>query len=295
MAASAARSRPISAKARSARSRFCSTSATAWAFAPAVTTAYTPKRDQQQDHRCDEPDLHPMHGDPSRQRCWRAGGGRSSLESDRRRADYQHCLVRWVKEAVNDSATLCQRSGQPRFGDGDADAASSIGRKFDEKATWTYMWDTRPKEPRHAARSERRTDVTAPPLDVLANRFLDGYPYLCRATDISRPRHAPATVQRAAAPAAATWACSSSCPARDEILTASGEVVFERRRQPGAWGSASPTCRQRRARPSNAICHLADPAGRRADLTGPAPPAMARGKLLRRIARPRLHASGLPA
>jgi hypothetical protein len=62
------------------------------------------------------------------------------------------------------------------------------------------------------------------PLDVLANRFLDGYPYLCRATDISRQG---IRVRRFAEP------CSRSrfvglqfqLPGSDEVITAAGEIV----------------------------------------------------------------------
>jgi hypothetical protein len=63
-------------------------------------------------------------------------------------------------------------------------------------------------------------------LDVLANRFLDGYPYLCRATDISRGGlrlyrfNEPATPSRFVG-------LQFQLPGCDEVLTASGEIVSE--------------------------------------------------------------------
>jgi hypothetical protein len=68
-------------------------------------------------------------------------------------------------------------------------------------------------------RSQRRA-----PLDVLANRFLDGYPYLCRATDIStrgirlRRFNEPSANSRYVG-------LQFQLPGSEEILTASGEVV----------------------------------------------------------------------
>jgi hypothetical protein len=68
-------------------------------------------------------------------------------------------------------------------------------------------------------RSHRRA-----PLDVLANRFLDGYPYLCRATDISTRG---IRLRRFNEPSARTRyvGLQFQLPGSDEILTASGEVV----------------------------------------------------------------------
>lgn len=74
----------------------------------------------------------------------------------------------------------------------------------------------------HAA-SDRRSQQRAP-LDVLANRFLDGYPYLCRATDISRRGiglrrfNDPANGSRFVG-------LQFQLPGSDEVITASGEVV----------------------------------------------------------------------
>jgi len=69
-------------------------------------------------------------------------------------------------------------------------------------------------------RGEARRDV-----DLLINRFLNGYPYLCRATNISRsgirvvPLHEPAVVTR-------FMGLQFQLPGSEEIITASGEAVF---------------------------------------------------------------------
>jgi hypothetical protein len=69
-------------------------------------------------------------------------------------------------------------------------------------------------------RREDRRDV-----DLLVNRFLNGYPYLCRATDISRtgmrvvPLHEPTTKTR-------FMGLQFQLPGSSEVVTASGEVVF---------------------------------------------------------------------
>jgi hypothetical protein len=74
------------------------------------------------------------------------------------------------------------------------------------------------------ATSERRTNRRAP-IDVFANRFLDGYPYLCRASDISRHGmrlhrfNEPEVRNRYVG-------LQFQLPGSPEILTASGEVVF---------------------------------------------------------------------
>jgi hypothetical protein len=71
--------------------------------------------------------------------------------------------------------------------------------------------------------SERRTTRRAP-LDVLANRFLDGYPYLCRAMDISRRGIG---LRRFNEPDGRSRfvGLQFQLPGSDEVLTASGEVV----------------------------------------------------------------------
>ncbi len=69
-------------------------------------------------------------------------------------------------------------------------------------------------------RGEARRDV-----DLLINRFLNGYPYLCRATNISRtgirvvPMHEPAVDTQ-------FMGLQFQLPGSDEIVTASGEAVF---------------------------------------------------------------------
>jgi hypothetical protein len=74
-----------------------------------------------------------------------------------------------------------------------------------------------PADRRHAPRAS---------IDVLANRFLDGYPYLCRATDISRGGlrlyrfNEPHTPNRFVG-------LQFQLPGCDEVLTASGEIVSE--------------------------------------------------------------------
>ena len=76
---------------------------------------------------------------------------------------------------------------------------------------------------RQLLRNERRTNHRVS-LDVLANRFLDGYPYLCRATDISskgirlRRFNEPSVRSRYVG-------LQFQLPGSDEVLTASGEVV----------------------------------------------------------------------
>lgn len=73
--------------------------------------------------------------------------------------------------------------------------------------------------------SDRRTNRRVP-LDVLANRFLDGYPYLCRATDISRQGM---RLRRFTEPDGRSRyvGLQFQLPGSEEILTASGEVVFK--------------------------------------------------------------------
>ena len=69
-------------------------------------------------------------------------------------------------------------------------------------------------------RREDRRDV-----DLLVNRFLNGYPYLCRATDISRtgmrvvPLNEPAVRTR-------FMGLQFQLPGSNEVVTASGETVF---------------------------------------------------------------------
>jgi hypothetical protein len=70
---------------------------------------------------------------------------------------------------------------------------------------------------------DRRTDRRAP-IDVFANRFLDGYPYLCRASDISR--HGMRLLRFNEPEARNRYVgLQFQLPGSSEILTASGEVV----------------------------------------------------------------------
>jgi hypothetical protein len=72
--------------------------------------------------------------------------------------------------------------------------------------------------------SDRRHTERAP-LDVLANRFLDGYPYLCRATDISA--HGMRLWRFNQPHSASRYVgLQFQLPGCDEVLTASGEIVF---------------------------------------------------------------------
>jgi hypothetical protein len=80
-------------------------------------------------------------------------------------------------------------------------------------------------QPPEFAPSDRRLSRRAR-VDLLANRFLDGYPYLCRATDISRGGlrlyrfNEPATNSRFVG-------LQFQLPGCEEVLTASGEIVSE--------------------------------------------------------------------
>jgi hypothetical protein len=74
--------------------------------------------------------------------------------------------------------------------------------------------------------SERRRCRRAP-VDVFANRFQQGYPYLCRATDISRKGMRLRTFNEPQLPASALSGLQFQLPGSAEVLTASAEVVFE--------------------------------------------------------------------
>ena len=71
---------------------------------------------------------------------------------------------------------------------------------------------------------DRRTNDRKP-VDVLINRFLNGYPYMCRATDISRsgmrivPMLEPTEAPR-------FMGLQFQLPGIDHVITASGEAVF---------------------------------------------------------------------
>jgi hypothetical protein len=72
-------------------------------------------------------------------------------------------------------------------------------------------------------RHHRRTKI-----DVLVNRFLNGHPYMCRMTDISRTgaRLIP-IIEPKISPPPAFMGLQFQLPGQDEIITASGEAVVE--------------------------------------------------------------------
>src|SRR5262245_32036446 len=71
----------------------------------------------------------------------------------------------------------------------------------------------------------RRTDERRS-VDVFVNRFLNGYPYLCRATDISRSgmRLWPLIEPMNETPR--FMGLQFQLPGRTDVITASGEAVF---------------------------------------------------------------------
>jgi hypothetical protein len=71
--------------------------------------------------------------------------------------------------------------------------------------------------------SDRRSDRRVP-LDVLANRFLDGYPYLCRTADISRQGM---RLRRFNEPVSHSQfvGLQFQLPGSTDVITASGEIV----------------------------------------------------------------------
>jgi hypothetical protein len=62
-------------------------------------------------------------------------------------------------------------------------------------------------------------------VDLLINRFLNGYPYLCRATNISRTGMRVVPLSE---PSVATrfMGLQFQLPGSQEVITASGEAVF---------------------------------------------------------------------
>jgi hypothetical protein len=84
----------------------------------------------------------------------------------------------------------------------------------------------RPPESQPARWDDRRRHRRAP-LDVLANRFLEGYPYLCRTTDISSEGLRLRRLQEPTAKTPVRFVgLQFQLPGSSDILTASGEVVF---------------------------------------------------------------------
>jgi len=100
-------------------------------------------------------------------------------------------------------------------------------------------------------RTERRTTASAAAdrrgfdrvgTDLLVNRFLNGHPYMCRMTDISRTgaRLVPLLEPKASA-GPKFMGLQFQLPGQEEILTASGEmVVLEEGRSVGVRFSNLP-------------------------------------------------------
>ena len=86
----------------------------------------------------------------------------------------------------------------------------------------TSSCDTRKKPSIKERRADPRREV-----DVLMNRFLNGYPYLCRASDISRTgmRIHPISGVEAAT---RFVGLQFQLPGSGDVITASGEVVSSR-------------------------------------------------------------------
>ena len=78
---------------------------------------------------------------------------------------------------------------------------------------------------RRPAASDRRYN-TRVKVDLLVNRFLNGHPYMCRMTDLSRTgaRLVP-ILEPEARQAPRFVGLQFQLPGRDDILTASGELV----------------------------------------------------------------------
>jgi hypothetical protein len=70
---------------------------------------------------------------------------------------------------------------------------------------------------------ERRADARRE-IDVLMNRFMSGYPYLCRASDISRTGMRIHPISGAGA-ATRFVGLQFQLPGVGEVITASGEIV----------------------------------------------------------------------
>jgi len=75
------------------------------------------------------------------------------------------------------------------------------------------------KQPSHDRRADPRREI-----DVLMNRFLNGYPYLSRATDISRTGMRIHPISGAGA-ASRFVGLQFQLPGSLDVITASGEVV----------------------------------------------------------------------
>jgi hypothetical protein len=83
------------------------------------------------------------------------------------------------------------------------------------------MQATSPESPPTDRRHHRRAK-----LDLLVNRFLNGHPYMCLMTDISRTgaRLVP-IIEPMISPAPPFVGLQFQLPGREEVVTASGETV----------------------------------------------------------------------
>ena len=83
----------------------------------------------------------------------------------------------------------------------------------------TSSCDTGKKPSNQDRRADARREI-----DVLMNRFLNGYPYLCRASDISRTGMRIHPISGTAAPIRFVG-LQFQLPGCGDVITASGEVV----------------------------------------------------------------------
>jgi hypothetical protein len=80
------------------------------------------------------------------------------------------------------------------------------------------------KKPKSDRRADRRREI-----DVLMNRFLNGYPYLSRASDISRTGMRIYPISGAEA-SSRFIGLQFQLPGSNDVITASGEIVSS-----GSW------------------------------------------------------------
>jgi hypothetical protein len=98
--------------------------------------------------------------------------------------------------------------------------------------------ETNASSPPVAASGADRREHDRRPVDVLLNRFLNGHPYLCRATDISRTGMRLATLHEPA-DAPRFMGLQFQLPGGG-VLTASGEAVFRDDRTVGVRFTSLP-------------------------------------------------------
>jgi hypothetical protein len=83
----------------------------------------------------------------------------------------------------------------------------------------TSTCDSGKKPSSHDRRADARREI-----DVLMNQFLNGYPYLCRASDISRTGMRIHPISGAGAPPRFVG-LQFQLPGIGDVITASGEIV----------------------------------------------------------------------